>query len=333
MLTEYAAAELLLDLNAVTFRPTDPFRYESGLLSPIYVDCRVLPSRPAERGLVSESLVEAVRAYRIEADIVVGTGVSALPLAEGVARRLQLPMAYVRKGQKSHGLNKQIEGATVENRHILLISDMISTGTDIPTSVEAIRRSGGSITYCHAVFDMQLEENDQFLRDNKIPYGSLTRLSDLLLVAEIRKHLSKSERLLVEEWHRSPADWDNRRREKLEEATRRNRRAVAETLVRTGAVQVRKDPPFRYAGGGTGPIYTDSRILLAHPEDREVILKIMADTIVQEIGLQSIDAIGAVATAGISYASGLSDGLKLPMVIVKSSADDHGHGRQSGGQP
>jgi orotate phosphoribosyltransferase len=328
MLTEYDAAELLLAINAVTFRPTNPFRYESGLLSPIYVDCRLLSSHPRERALFADSLTEAFRQSGATAETVVGTGASAIPLAEGVSRRLQLPMAYVRREAKIHGMRKQIEGASVDKRQVLLISDIVSTGADIPTSVEAIRMAGGTISRCQAVFDMELEDNDRFLAGNMIPYGSLTKLSDLLVVAEIKKHLSKTERTLVEEWHHSPTAWDTLRRQKLEDALRRNKRAVAETLLRTKAVQLRTDPPFDYSGGGKGPIYTDTRILLAQPQEREVILNTMTDAVVQEVGIQNIDCIGAVATAGIPYASGLSDRLNLPMVIVKSIAEEHGFGRR-----
>ena len=328
MLTEYTAAELLLDINAVTFRPTNPFRFESGLLSPIYVDCRLLPSYPTERAQVFESLTEAFRDSGAIAEMVVGNGASAIPLAESVSRRLELPMAYVRRDKKSYGMRKQIEGAPVEGRRILLISDMISTGADIPTSVEVINGAGGTISFCQAVFDMQIEENDRFLAENKIRYGSLTRLRELLTVAEIKKHLSRPDRAQVEEWHRSPAAWDSRRRQKLDEALRRNKRAVAEILVRTKAVQIRTEPRFHYSAGGSGPIYTDNRILLAFPREREVIVNTMADAVVQEVGIQNIDCIGAVATAGIPYASGLSERLNLPMVIVKSWADDHGWARR-----
>ncbi len=324
MLTAYQAAEALLDIDAVTFRPTNPFRYESGLLSPIYVDCRLLPSHPKQRESIADSLTEAFRKSDMQADVVVGTGASAITLAEYVSRRLRLPMAYTRREQKGHGTQQQREGAPVEGRKVLLISDMISTGQDIPSSVEAIRGEGGLISYCQAVFDMELEENDRFLMDHEIEYGSLTTLSDLLVVAEIKKHLTRSDGMLVQEWHSSPTEWDNRRRAKLEGDLLRNRREVAEILVHTKAVQIRTDPPFDYSGGGQGPIYTDNRVLLGHPREREVILDTMADLVVQNVGVQNIDCIGAIATAGISYASGLAAHLDLPMIIVKSSSADHG---------
>jgi orotate phosphoribosyltransferase len=328
MLTASSAAELLLEIGAVTFRPTNPFRFESGLLSPIYVDCRLLPSFPEQRAAVVDSLIAALRQTGASAEIVVGSGASAIPLAESISRRLALPMAYVRKGQKSYGMKKQIEGAPVDNRRALLIADIISTGADIPTSVEAIQRSGGTIACCQTVFDMQLDENDRCLRENQISYASLTRLTDLLTVAESKGHLSPSDKAAIEDWHRSPTDWDTRRREKLEETLRGYKRKVAETLVKTKAVQIRTDPPFRYSGGGSGPIYTDNRILLAFPAEREIILRTLADAVDQEVGVHNVDCIGAVATAGIPYANALSEQLNLPMVIIKSWADDHGWARK-----
>jgi orotate phosphoribosyltransferase len=324
MLTAYNAAELLLDIHAVSFRPTYPFRFESGLLSPIYIDCRRLPSYPRERERIIDSLTEAFQLSGAKAEIVVGADAFAIPFADGVARRLELPMAYVRRDHKTHGMRKQIEGASVENRQVLLIADVISTGTDFPARIEAIRASGGTISRCQAVFDMELGDNDRFLVDNEIPFGCLTRLTDLLVVAQIKKHVSSAERTAVEDWQRSPLDWDRRRRQKLEEAAGINQRAVAGALVRTKAVQIRTNPPFDCASGGKGPIYTDNRILLGYPAERELILNAMAEMVVQEVGIRNLDCIGAVATAGIPWASGLSDRLGLPMVVVQSRADLYG---------
>ena len=44
-----AAAKILLDTEAVLFRPEDPFIFTSGRASPVYVDCRRLISFPAAR--------------------------------------------------------------------------------------------------------------------------------------------------------------------------------------------------------------------------------------------------------------------------------------------
>jgi orotate phosphoribosyltransferase len=210
----------------------------------------------------------------------------------------------------------------------LLVADIICTGAEISHCVDAVRSSGGIVTYCQAVCDMQLEEGKRSLAELELSYHGLTKLSDLLIVGEIKKFVTESERRLVEDWQSAPANWDQRRRMGLDEAYRRIRRAVAETLVRTMAVQIRTDPPFVYSAGGKGPIYTDNRALLAHPHERGVIVEMMAELVVREIGIHNIDSIGAVATAGIPHASALADRLNLPLIIVHSAADEHGLERQ-----
>jgi orotate phosphoribosyltransferase len=42
-------ARMLLEVNAVHFRADEPYRFTSGLASPVYVDCRKLISYPRIR--------------------------------------------------------------------------------------------------------------------------------------------------------------------------------------------------------------------------------------------------------------------------------------------
>src|SRR5436305_1053249 len=49
-------ARILLETEAVLFRPDDPFTFTSGRLSPVYVDCRKLISFPRARRITLLSL-------------------------------------------------------------------------------------------------------------------------------------------------------------------------------------------------------------------------------------------------------------------------------------
>jgi Orotate phosphoribosyltransferase len=51
------SARLLLEVEAVNFRPEDPYTLTSGLVSPVYVDCRRLISFPRVRGALMDMLV------------------------------------------------------------------------------------------------------------------------------------------------------------------------------------------------------------------------------------------------------------------------------------
>ena len=44
--------EILLNLKAVTLRTNPPYKWASGILSPIYTDNRILMSYPLERAII-----------------------------------------------------------------------------------------------------------------------------------------------------------------------------------------------------------------------------------------------------------------------------------------
>jgi orotate phosphoribosyltransferase len=151
----------------------------------------------------------------------------------------------------------------------------------------------------------------------------LTNLDTLLDVGVSEERLSSSDRDVVTAWRSSPKEWDRSQKDDFR-SLEQCKQAVAKMLFESEAVQIRTNPPFDYASGGKGPIYTDNRILLGRPLDREFIIQTMTDLVAREIGIQNIDCIGAIATAGISFSNALADALKLPMVIVNSTAPNHG---------
>ena len=107
-----ATAEILLDIEAVLFRPEDPFVFTSGRASPVYVDCRRIISFPGARAKLMDMAVDLIR-HEIgteHLDAVAGGETAGIPFAAWIAERLDLPMVYVRKQPKGFGRNAQIEG-------------------------------------------------------------------------------------------------------------------------------------------------------------------------------------------------------------------------------
>src|SRR6266513_1941870 len=54
-------ALILLEIGAVLFSRNRPFKFDSGILSPVYVDNRVLISYPKQRGFVVKQLIEKIK--------------------------------------------------------------------------------------------------------------------------------------------------------------------------------------------------------------------------------------------------------------------------------
>ncbi len=152
--TARAAAKILLDTEAVLFRPEDPFIFTSGRASPVYVDCRRLISFPAARTALMDMAVEQLsREAGADAfDAVAGGETAGIPYAAWIADRLSLPMLYVRKKPKGFGRNAQIEGTFDEGARILLVEDLATDGGSKLNFVKALRDAGGRVAHCFVVF-------------------------------------------------------------------------------------------------------------------------------------------------------------------------------------
>ncbi|MBI2655648.1 orotate phosphoribosyltransferase [Candidatus Woesearchaeota archaeon] len=70
------------------------------------------------------------------------------------------------------------------------------------------------------------------------------------------------------------------------------------------------------------PIYTDNRILMSYPKEREFIVNSFIKMLKKE--KIKFDGFAGTATAGIPWAAWLSQKLKKPMVYVRSGSKDHG---------
>jgi len=101
---------------------------------------------------------------------------------------------------------------------------------------------------------------------------------------------------------------------------------MAELLLKVKAVKINANEPFTWASGLKSPIYCDNRITLSYPAIRTYIRQQFSNIIKDEFG--NIDAIAAVATAGIPHGVLVAQDLGLPFAYVRSSKKDHGLGNE-----
>jgi len=326
MVSKEEIAEILLNIGAVSLNPINPFRYASGILSPIYIDCRTLISFPNDRKIIIESFTDYIdnSIGRQNINIIVGAGHSGISLATWLGEKLKLPIVYTRSSAKDHGKGKQIEGVLKTGCKVLLISDIMSTEMDIPIAVKAIKENGCEIIDCLVIFSNKLEIIENFLKNENIKFHYLTDLETLLAVALIKKRISLDEKNNIMEWIKDPEVWDKTRKDRLEKFLIENKEKVADILLKIKAITLNIEKPYKFVSGILSPVYTDCRLLMSYPTEWESVIESMINIIVNEIGIQNIDIIAGTATAGISHAAYLSKKLNLPMIYVKSSAEEYG---------
>lgn len=107
-------------------------------------------------------------------------------------------------------------------------------------------------------------------------------------------------------------------------------REIAESLLKIKAVTiVDENNLFTWVSGIKSPVYCDNRMTISYPEVRKQIAEGFARIIKENY--PEVEIIAGTATAGIPHAAWVASILDLPMVYVRSSAKEHGKGRQTEG--
>jgi orotate phosphoribosyltransferase len=107
-------------------------------------------------------------------------------------------------------------------------------------------------------------------------------------------------------------------------------RKIATFLLRTQAVKLSPQNPFKWSSGWNSPIYCDNRITLSDVEARTFIKKALAKAIKKEFPDATL--IAGVATAGIAQGALVADQLNLPFAYVRPKPKEHGMGNQIEGR-
>lgn len=200
-------AESLLQIEAVTLSPTEPYTWSSGLKSPIYCDNRLTLSYPKVRQVIVDGLVKSVNPTDV--DVIAGTATAGIPHGALLADRLGLPFIYVRSSAKGHGKGNQIEGKLEAGARVLVIEDLLSTGMSSIDAAKAIRQAGGDVIGIQAIFSYGLPVLQKNLSDADLTATSLTTFSELIEVAESTGVLNRSELDSLRDWQEDPRAWSD----------------------------------------------------------------------------------------------------------------------------
>ena len=207
-------ARMLLEIEAVHFRPEEPYTLASGLPSPTYVDCRKVIGFPRIRTTLMDFLACTVlREAGFEAfDNVAGGETAGIPFGAMIAERLALPMSYVRKKPKGYGRDAQIEGVLNEGDRVLLVEDLTTDGGSKLKFVDAIRHAGGTCAHTAVIFSYGIfPETEKVLGDHGVGLHALCTWWDVLQVARDEARFAPETLAEVEAFLQAPRTWQEAR--------------------------------------------------------------------------------------------------------------------------
>ncbi len=197
----------LLKTEAVCLRPHNPFTWASGIRSPIYCDNRILLSYPKAREEVISAFCKLIQKKKIRYDLIAGIATAGIPWAAMLADRLKKPLIYVRSSPKGHGKGNQVEGCLKKGNRVLVIEDLVSTGGSSLAAIQAIRKGGGRVQDCLALFSYGFRISQEAFQKSHCSLYTLTDLSSLLKFAEEKKKITPSEKAIIERFILNPTSW------------------------------------------------------------------------------------------------------------------------------
>ncbi|MGO5115746.1 orotate phosphoribosyltransferase [Candidatus Avoscillospira sp. LCP25S3_F1] len=203
---EKKIAKALLSIHAVFLRPDDPFTWASGIKSPIYCDNRLTLTAPAVRTEIENGLCELIRRHYPDCEVLMGTSTAGIAHAAICGHILNLPMGYVRSGNKDHGRGNRIEGKLEKGQKVVVVEDLISTGGSCIEVVEALREAGADVLGIVSIFTYGMQKGLDRLAAANAKNVSLSNFDAVCEVAAEEGYIKPEDIARLKAFRNNPSD-------------------------------------------------------------------------------------------------------------------------------
>ncbi len=108
-----------------------------------------------------------------------GVALGGVPLAAATSVAADVPYVIARKQRKEYGTGNLIEGRLDEGEDVVVVEDIVTTGTSLVDAVEALRDAGATVNRALVVVDRQ-EGGRENVEDAGVEMEALLTAADLL---------------------------------------------------------------------------------------------------------------------------------------------------------
>ena len=183
----------MFKINAIKF---GNFKMKSGLMTPVYIDLRVLVSSP-------QVLKEIAKEYQVILNKLsfkrmVGLPYTALPIVANIAALNNKPWIYMRKEVKEYGTKKAIEGEYKIGEKVVMIDDMITNGLSKVESLKPLEEQGLKIKDIVVLVDREQGGRQHLEKMGYIFYSVFTLAQWLKVLVDNKKITKKKYEEVIE---------------------------------------------------------------------------------------------------------------------------------------
>ncbi len=199
-------ANALLSIQAVIFRPNEPFTWASGIKSPVYCDNRLTLTAPEVRTQIEEGIAQVIRENYPDVEVLMGTSTAGIAHAAIVGHLMNLPMGYVRSGAKDHGRKNQIEGKLLPGQKVVVVEDLISTGGSAIDVVNVLREAGANVLGIASIFTYGMQKGLDRLAAADVKNISLTDFDAMAEAAAEAGYIAQEDIARLIAFRNNPSD-------------------------------------------------------------------------------------------------------------------------------
>jgi len=128
------------------------FKLRSGVISDTYFDKYKFESNPE---LLYEICMTMKDLLPKDTEIIAGLELGGIPIVTVLSQITKIPAAFIRKEAKEYGTCNYAEGASMTNKKIVLIEDVVSSGGAIIDATKKMRADGLVVDLAICVIDRQ----------------------------------------------------------------------------------------------------------------------------------------------------------------------------------
>ena len=147
-MTNQALIDALREADAVQF---GEFELSHGGTSEYYVDKYLFETDPGCLEAIADAFAERVTPE----DKLGGVTLGGVPLAAATSVAAGVPYVIARKQRKEYGTANLVEGRLEEGEEVVVLEDIVTTGTSLVDAIEALRDAGATVDRALVVVDRQ----------------------------------------------------------------------------------------------------------------------------------------------------------------------------------
>ena len=159
------------------------FTLASGKNSSYYVDLRLIPSYPHQFRKMIKNLQNLIveKTGLDDFDCLASVPTGGLVVTSALVIEIVKPLIYVRNKPKEHGTTKSIEGKISTGMKVVMVDDVMTTGTSVLNGINQLKEAGLLVSDLYVVIN-RLEGGDKALSDIGVQTHQLT---DILEITDI----------------------------------------------------------------------------------------------------------------------------------------------------